>query len=144
MSGVLSIPPEAADAQHRSSDPGASVWVSANAGAGKTYVLAQRVVRLQPGPGLVALEPSSHFDGQLPTVAENGDLDCPSDALGDEAVAEGVRIVDRLSGDRQHKISRPEAGPVGRTVVHDPGHQRAARPIEPKPNMRWRIFNRPA
>ncbi|GAB5373914.1 MAG: double-strand break repair helicase AddA [Acuticoccus sp.] len=46
MSGALLIPPEAADAQHRSSDPGASVWVSANAGAGKTYVLAQRVVRL--------------------------------------------------------------------------------------------------
>ena len=43
---VLKIPPEAADAQRRSSDPAASVWVSANAGAGKTYILAQRVVRL--------------------------------------------------------------------------------------------------
>ncbi|MBJ3776841.1 double-strand break repair helicase AddA [Acuticoccus mangrovi] len=40
------IPPEADAAQRRSSDPAASVWVSANAGAGKTYVLAQRVVRL--------------------------------------------------------------------------------------------------
>jgi ATP-dependent helicase/nuclease subunit A len=32
--------------QGRASDPGASAWVSANAGSGKTYVLVQRVVRL--------------------------------------------------------------------------------------------------
>ncbi|MEO1106053.1 MAG: UvrD-helicase domain-containing protein, partial [Pseudomonadota bacterium] len=43
---ALKIPPEARAAQHSSSDPAASVWVSANAGAGKTYVLSQRVVRL--------------------------------------------------------------------------------------------------
>ncbi|WP_108662066.1 double-strand break repair helicase AddA [Acuticoccus kandeliae] len=46
MAEQLIVPPEADAAQRRSSDPGASVWVSANAGAGKTYVLAQRVVRL--------------------------------------------------------------------------------------------------
>ncbi len=33
-------------AQDAASDPAASAWVSANAGAGKTYVLARRVVRL--------------------------------------------------------------------------------------------------
>jgi ATP-dependent helicase/nuclease subunit A len=32
--------------QHRASDPAVSAWVSANAGAGKTHVLAQRVKRL--------------------------------------------------------------------------------------------------
>jgi ATP-dependent helicase/nuclease subunit A len=32
--------------QHAASDPARSVWVSANAGAGKTHVLAQRVIRL--------------------------------------------------------------------------------------------------
>lgn len=32
--------------QRRASDPAASAWVSANAGSGKTYVLAQRVIRL--------------------------------------------------------------------------------------------------
>ncbi|XWN32203.1 MAG: double-strand break repair helicase AddA [Devosia sp.] len=42
----LIVPKEADHAQARSSDPDASVWVSANAGAGKTFVLAQRVVRL--------------------------------------------------------------------------------------------------
>ncbi len=32
--------------QHAASDPARSAWVSANAGAGKTHVLAQRVIRL--------------------------------------------------------------------------------------------------
>src|SRR5262245_44354233 len=40
------IPPELIDAQSRASDPDVSAWVSANAGAGKTHVLAQRVIRL--------------------------------------------------------------------------------------------------
>ena len=32
--------------QRQASDPAISAWVSANAGSGKTYVLAQRVIRL--------------------------------------------------------------------------------------------------
>src|SRR5262249_6325528 len=40
------IPPGLISKQHDASDPGASAWVSANAGAGKTHVLAQRVIRL--------------------------------------------------------------------------------------------------
>ena len=32
--------------QSEASDPDASAWVSANAGSGKTHVLAQRVIRL--------------------------------------------------------------------------------------------------
>src|SRR5262249_27433060 len=32
--------------QHTASDPAVSAWVSANAGSGKTHVLAQRVIRL--------------------------------------------------------------------------------------------------
>ena len=36
-------------AQAEASDPGLTVWVSANAGSGKTHVLAQRVVRLLLG-----------------------------------------------------------------------------------------------
>jgi ATP-dependent helicase/nuclease subunit A len=35
--------------QRKASDPAASVWVSANAGSGKTHVLTQRVVRLLLG-----------------------------------------------------------------------------------------------
>ena len=44
---VLSnIPSQTLQKQRQASDPAASVWVSANAGSGKTHVLAQRVVRL--------------------------------------------------------------------------------------------------
>ncbi|MDP3546445.1 MAG: double-strand break repair helicase AddA [Phreatobacter sp.] len=46
MSRTLAAPPEAVAAQRKASDPGHSAWVSANAGSGKTYVLARRVVRL--------------------------------------------------------------------------------------------------
>src|SRR3954466_13328919 len=41
-----SIPPALIKVQHDASDPAVSAWVSANAGSGKTYVLAQRVIRL--------------------------------------------------------------------------------------------------
>lgn len=42
----LVVPSRVEDAQRKASDPAVSAWVSANAGSGKTYVLAQRVVRL--------------------------------------------------------------------------------------------------
>jgi ATP-dependent helicase/nuclease subunit A len=40
------IPDAVTACQHQASDPATSAWVSANAGSGKTYVLAQRVIRL--------------------------------------------------------------------------------------------------
>src|SRR6187431_1179187 len=46
MSGPRIIPPEATAKQARASDPTSSVFVSANAGSGKTYVLVNRVIRL--------------------------------------------------------------------------------------------------
>ncbi|EIM29056.1 double-strand break repair helicase AddA [Microvirga lotononidis] len=46
MSTDLVIPEYTKDAQRRAANPRASAWVSANAGAGKTKVLTDRVVRL--------------------------------------------------------------------------------------------------
>lgn len=46
MSGDLVIPDYTKQAQRRAANPLASAWVSANAGAGKTKVLTDRVVRL--------------------------------------------------------------------------------------------------
>ena len=47
MSGpIRQVPGETARLQASASDPKNSVWVSANAGSGKTHVLAQRVIRL--------------------------------------------------------------------------------------------------
>ena len=40
------IPLEILDVQRVASDPSLSAWVAANAGSGKTHVLAQRVIRL--------------------------------------------------------------------------------------------------
>ena len=47
--GAPEIPAGTRIAQARASDPRASAWVSANAGSGKTHVLAQRVLRLLLG-----------------------------------------------------------------------------------------------
>ncbi len=46
MKKIPAIPQETISAQSRAADPLASVWVSANAGSGKTHVLTERVVRL--------------------------------------------------------------------------------------------------
>src|ERR671924_805789 len=40
------IPDEIRRLQAETSDPAVSAWVAANAGSGKTHVLAQRVIRL--------------------------------------------------------------------------------------------------
>lgn len=46
MSARSGIPSEVTARQMQASDPRASIWVSANAGSGKTHVLSQRVIRL--------------------------------------------------------------------------------------------------
>src|SRR5258707_11140012 len=42
----FALPAELVRNQMAASDPGVSAWVAANAGSGKTHVLAQRVIRL--------------------------------------------------------------------------------------------------
>src|SRR6202048_4236331 len=49
MTALLEVPAEDLARQREASDPSISAWVSANAGSGKTYVLAQRVIRLLLG-----------------------------------------------------------------------------------------------
>jgi ATP-dependent helicase/nuclease subunit A len=46
MSALRAIPRDVLAVQREASDPSVSAWVSANAGSGKTHVLAQRVIRL--------------------------------------------------------------------------------------------------
>ncbi|WP_210215571.1 double-strand break repair helicase AddA [Mongoliimonas terrestris] len=43
---MIDVPSETRHRQRLATDPGASVFVSANAGSGKTYVLSRRVIRL--------------------------------------------------------------------------------------------------
>src|SRR6266436_8719365 len=49
MTALREIPSDVLQRQREASDPSLSAWVSANAGSGKTYVLAQRVIRLLLG-----------------------------------------------------------------------------------------------
>ena len=51
---ALVIPAHLTARQHAASDPESSIWVSANAGSGKTHVLTQRVMRLL----LMGVQPS--------------------------------------------------------------------------------------
>ena len=46
MNAPRKIPDSVRDVQIAASDPDVSAWVAANAGSGKTHVLAQRVIRL--------------------------------------------------------------------------------------------------
>src|SRR5262245_64955224 len=46
MNAPRVIPHQVLAVQRQASDPSVSAWVSANAGSGKTHVLAQRVIRL--------------------------------------------------------------------------------------------------
>ncbi len=46
MNKPREIPAAVTERQTAASDPGSSAWVAANAGSGKTHVLAQRVIRL--------------------------------------------------------------------------------------------------
>ncbi len=54
MSEPRTIPPDVLRVQTDVSDPAVSAWVAANAGSGKTFVLAQRVIRLL----LAGIEPA--------------------------------------------------------------------------------------
>src|ERR1700686_4134110 len=49
MTAPPEIPGDVLERQRAASDPSLSAWVSANAGWGKTYVRAQRVIRLLLG-----------------------------------------------------------------------------------------------
>jgi ATP-dependent helicase/nuclease subunit A len=58
MTAVRIIPDPVRNRQAEASDPSAAVFVSANAGAGKTHVLAQRVIRLMLDGGPGGVDPS--------------------------------------------------------------------------------------
>src|SRR5215468_3605393 len=58
MTTARIIPDAVRSRQAEASDPSAAVFVSANAGAGKTHVLAQRVIRLMLDGSPAGVDPS--------------------------------------------------------------------------------------
>ena len=58
MTAVRIVPESVRRRQAEASDPSAAVFVSANAGSGKTHVLAQRVIRLMLDGSPVGVDPA--------------------------------------------------------------------------------------
>jgi ATP-dependent helicase/nuclease subunit A len=58
MTAIRIVPESVRGRQAEASDPSAAVFVSANAGSGKTHVLAQRVIRLMLDGSPVGVDPS--------------------------------------------------------------------------------------
>src|SRR5260221_6486597 len=58
MSAIRIIPDSVRSRQAEASNPSAAVFVSANAGSGKTHVLAQRVIRLMLDGSPAGVDPS--------------------------------------------------------------------------------------
>src|SRR6478752_6478117 len=96
--------PEAIErSQRTASDPGHSVWVTANAGSGKTYVLTSRVLRL-----LLSGVPPEHILCLTYTKAAAAEMrGRVSERLARWALAGDAALVDDLT---QLSGSPPTAG----------------------------------
>lgn len=96
MKRAYPIPTETASSQASASDPHNSAWVSANAGSGKTHVLANRVIRLL----LRGTDPSKilclTYTRAAAANMSNRVFTTLSDwtALGDEELADKVAALD--------------------------------------------------
>jgi ATP-dependent helicase/nuclease subunit A len=114
------IPDDVLVAQRRASDPACSAWVAANAGSGKTHVLAQRVIRLM----LRGVEPAkilcltftkaaaANMANQVfARLAQWVALD---DAALDDAIA-------RIEGDRPDATGRRRARRLFAQALETPG-----------------------
>src|SRR5437667_7564860 len=90
------IPDELRRLQVEASDPTVSAWVAANAGSGKTFVLAQRVIRLM----LAGIEPAKilclTFTKAAAANMANKVFETLASwtALDDEALSEAIARID--------------------------------------------------
>jgi ATP-dependent helicase/nuclease subunit A len=108
------IPDAVLRVQIETSDPKVSAWVAANAGSGKTYVLARRVIRLM----LAGIEPAKilclTFTKAAAANMANRVFETLAGwtALSDEALAEEIRAIDgeRPSARRIARARRLFAG----------------------------------
>ncbi|MEZ5839807.1 MAG: double-strand break repair helicase AddA [Hyphomicrobiales bacterium] len=106
MSGspkFLAVPEATQTAQRTAADPGLSAWVSANAGSGKTHVLAQRVERLL----LAGTNPARILCLTFTKAAAAQMSNRVFAELGRWAVASDADLDERL---REMTGQRPEAG----------------------------------
>ncbi|MDB5368479.1 MAG: double-strand break repair helicase AddA, partial [Roseomonas sp.] len=117
---------EAEAAQRRASDPGASAWVGASAGSGKTKVLTDRVLRLLLRPGtrpgrILCLTFTKAAAAEMATRLAR--------RLGEWAVAEDAPLtasLQSLSGQRPDAALLVRARALFAEVLEQPGGMRIA------------------
>jgi ATP-dependent helicase/nuclease subunit A len=120
MNAPLAIPDELLRAQREASDPSLSAWVSANAGSGKTYVLAQRVIRLllsgtPPGKILCLTFTKAAAANMSATVSETL---ARWTALDDDALAATIQT---LTNERPSPAVRAAARRLFAQAIETPG-----------------------
>ena len=103
-------------AQRRSADPSRSVWVTANAGTGKTRVLADRVLRLllegSDPEGILCITFTKAAAAEM-TVRIEERLAAWATAPDDAGAGRGARGADRRAARRRAGRARPAAVRAG-------------------------------
>src|SRR5208282_2299577 len=97
-----SIPGEVRRKQNEASDPDVSAWVAANAGSGKTYVLAQRVINLL----LESVEPEKILCITFTKAAAANMAQRVFDTLGEWTRLDDAALDDAIS---ERSMAKPNA-----------------------------------
>ncbi|WP_333823500.1 double-strand break repair helicase AddA [Pinisolibacter sp.] len=120
MSAGFTVPQKTTDDQRRAAAPRTSAWVSANAGSGKTYVLARRVVRL-----LLAGNPASRILCLTFTKAAAATMaNRVYKILGDWAVLDDATLaaeIDKLEGEAPRPERLAAARRLFAAAIETPG-----------------------
>ncbi len=139
------IPDAVRRKQAEASDPSCSAFVAANAGSGKTHVLAQRVIRLMLDGGPGGVDPSRILCITF-TKAAAANMAARvydrlrgwialDDAALDAAMREiGVTAIDAAKRARARALVRRRAGDAGRP--QGPDHPRLLHPAAPAVSVR--------
>ncbi len=97
------VPPDTIKRQRRAANPTVSAWVSANAGAGKTHVLASRVIRLL----LNGTDPQKILCLTYTKAAAANMANRVFETLGDWALLDDSALADRITA---VEGAEPDAG----------------------------------
>jgi ATP-dependent exoDNAse (exonuclease V) beta subunit len=114
------IPPDTIDRQRRAANPRASAWVSANAGAGKTRVLTDRVIRLL----LDGAEPSRILCLTFTKAAAAEMTIRVFERLGSWVTLEDVPLreeLEKMTGERPDRATLARARRLFAKAVETPG-----------------------
>ena len=120
MNAPRVIPPDLLSKQIEASDPAASAWVAANAGSGKTHVLAQRVIRLL----LDGVDPARILCITFTKAAAANMANRVFDALAkwttldDESLDKAIRAISNV---RPNATVRAQARRLFATALETPG-----------------------